>query len=242
MMPSMTIGARLRWGAIERFAREVAPKSVLEIGPGVGAVAARWCHRYSYAAVELDPTSRAACQRAVAESNVVVAASLDELAGRRVDLVAAFEVLEHIDDDVGALSEWREHLVTGGHVLLSVPAGPSSFGPTDRAVGHHRRYDRDTVSGALRLAGFHSVRIRYYGLGLGHAVKLISDRMVERRDPAADATIEERTGLSGRFLQPSSRAHAALNAVVSTPFSILQRPFENGSVGTGLVALARRSD
>jgi len=242
MTPSMTIGARLRWDVIQRFVRTIDPTSVLEIGPGVGAVAARWCQQYSYAAVELDPASRDACQQAISATDVRVAATLDEIGERKFDLVAAFEVLEHIDDDIAALAQWRGHLVDGGHILLSVPAGPDRFGPTDRAVGHHRRYDRESINTVLAEAGFDSVTVRYNGVGLGHAVKWLSDRLVQRRDPATDATIEERTGRSGRFLQPQGRVHATINAMVATPFTFLQRGFERGSIGTGLVAMAQRRE
>jgi len=242
MTPSMTIGARLRWDAIQRFVRTIQPISVLEIGPGVGAVAVRWCRQYSYAAVEPDPASRIACQQAISATDVRVVASLNEIGERKFDLVAAFEVLEHIEDDIAALVQWRRHLGGGGHILLSVPAGPDRLGPSDRAVGHHRRYDRESITTALDRAGFDSVDIRYNGVGLGHAVKWMSDRIVQRRDPAADATIEERTGLSGRFLQPTSHAHASINALVATPFALLQRGFERGSIGTGLVAMAQRRE
>ena len=58
------------------------------------------------------------------------------------DLVCAFEVLEHIEDDVAALREWGAKVRPGGYVMISSPAFPDRFGPFDHFAGHFRRYDR----------------------------------------------------------------------------------------------------
>ena len=63
---------------------------------------------------------------------------LSELAaGETFDLVCAFEVLEHIEDDDAALTEWRARVRPGGRLLLSVPASERSLrsvGPTGSAT------------------------------------------------------------------------------------------------------------
>jgi hypothetical protein len=56
-----------------------------------------------------------------------------------------------------------------------------------------------------------------------------------RRIGRAPATAEERSAMSGRFLQPSG--HAAVMRVGTAPFRALQRVVTNR--GIGLVAVAR---
>jgi len=42
--------------------------------------------------------------------------------GRRYDYIMAFEVLEHIEDDLSSIKEWGSILHEGGKLLISVPA------------------------------------------------------------------------------------------------------------------------
>jgi SAM-dependent methyltransferase len=73
----------------------------------------------------------------------VVAASGQALPLRvRFDMVAAFDVLEHIEDDIGALRAWRALLTPPGHLVITVPAGPELWSRRDDFAGHCRRYSR----------------------------------------------------------------------------------------------------
>lgn len=56
------------------------------------------------------------------------------------DLVLATDIIEHVDDDVGALAELRRVLKPGGTLLLTVPAFPSLWGLQDEVAHHKRRY------------------------------------------------------------------------------------------------------
>jgi ubiquinone/menaquinone biosynthesis C-methylase UbiE len=58
------------------------------------------------------------------------------------DLVAAFDVLEHIDNDREAVRQMVRVLKGGGHLILTVPALSRLYGAHDQALGHYRRYDR----------------------------------------------------------------------------------------------------
>jgi SAM-dependent methyltransferase len=57
------------------------------------------------------------------------------------DLVCAFDIIEHVDDDDGALAELSRIVSCGGVVLLSTPLHPSRWTPFDDFVGHKRRYE-----------------------------------------------------------------------------------------------------
>jgi len=240
VLPPFTTNAWLRFDGIRNGISLAAPESVLEIGAGGGASATWIARRFDYVGVEQDDRSRALAQArlgAVGRGRIV--AGLDEVSGARFDLVCAFEVVEHIHDDVAALSEWRALLNAGGHVLLSVPAHADQFGPHDELAGHYRRYDRDELITVLEKAGFSLVRLTSHGAGLGQVLEWGRNQMARRREVAP--TIEQRTAASGRLLQPHSAAILIGCAVLAAPFRVLQAPIASRDLGTGYVALARMS-
>jgi len=71
-----------------------------------------------------------------------------------LDLVVAFDVLEHIVDHDTAVSEVRRALRPGGMFLIAVPADPRLWSDHDVAVDHVRRYTRDTLRAVLERNGF----------------------------------------------------------------------------------------
>ena len=70
------------------------------------------------------------------------------------DLVTAFDVLEHIEDDHAAATELRRVLRPGGTALIAVPCDMALWSPHDEAVGHVRRYDRTGLEELMVKAGF----------------------------------------------------------------------------------------
>jgi SAM-dependent methyltransferase len=57
------------------------------------------------------------------------------------DVVTALDVIEHVPDDVRAISEISRVLRPGGILVASVPAYAFLWGPHDEALHHQRRYD-----------------------------------------------------------------------------------------------------
>jgi SAM-dependent methyltransferase len=57
------------------------------------------------------------------------------------DLVCALDIIEHVDDEDGALAELSRVVSCGGAVLLSTPLHPSRWTTFDDFVGHKRRYE-----------------------------------------------------------------------------------------------------
>lgn len=76
------------------------------------------------------------------------------------DAVFLFDVLEHIEDDRRALSEFHRVLTEQGKILLTVPAFMFMYGLQDEISGHHRRYRRTALGQLLRESGF---RVSYLG-------------------------------------------------------------------------------
>ncbi|MGH8729593.1 MAG: class I SAM-dependent methyltransferase, partial [Burkholderiales bacterium] len=57
------------------------------------------------------------------------------------DLITAFDVIEHIDDDVASLATLHGLLAPGGYLLMTVPAFRFLWSDHDEQHHHRRRYD-----------------------------------------------------------------------------------------------------
>jgi SAM-dependent methyltransferase len=75
------------------------------------------------------------------------------------DVVGAFDVLEHIDEDVRALKEMAVAVKPGGGVLITVPQHPWLWGAADDYGEHKRRYRRAELVGKVTAAGFEVRRV-----------------------------------------------------------------------------------
>jgi SAM-dependent methyltransferase len=237
----LTPNAWLRYDILTRML-PAAARDVLEIGCGQGALGVRLAQRYDYLGLEPDPASCAVAQRrmSAAGTGEVRSIGLDGLGPRQFDLVCAFEVLEHIDEDAAAVREWAARLRPGGWLLLSVPAHQRRFGPADELVGHFRRYDPPAMEALLASCGLTDIEIRQYGFPLGYVLEAARNLIARRRLAAAPArSAAERTAASGRLLQPAGRTRGAVTRWGAAPFRVLQRAFPGA--GTGLVVMARRA-
>ena len=238
-IPELTMNGWLRFDAIRQCLRRVRPQRVLEVGTGEGALSAWLATRYDYVGVEHDSVARATAQarlEKVGRGRIVE--SLDAVRSELFDLVCAFEVLEHIEEDSAALREWALNLRPSGSVLLSMPAHQRRFGAWDEMVGHLRRYERHDLDSTLRAGGFETTRIFSYGAGLGSVLEQGRNFVARRR--AGPARVEDRTAASGRLLQTHSATAAFANAIVTAPFRLLQAPLAQTEAGIGYVALAER--
>jgi SAM-dependent methyltransferase len=237
--PPLTPMGTLRWSVVRRLLDEIRPATVLELGCGQGGFGARLAERSRYVGCEPDAESCAVAQRRIEPLGGQVLHGTSELVGDRTfDLVCAFEVLEHIEDDAGTLASWAEHLGPGGALVVSVPAWPDRFGPMDEVVGHYRRYTPEQLGGLLLKAGCAEVRHVLYGWPLGFALEAARNRIARQRDDANANSMAARSATSGRLFQPKRLAGAAVRAATG-PFTVVQRL--RPTVGTGLVAVGRRA-
>ncbi|BCB91582.1 class I SAM-dependent methyltransferase [Phytohabitans suffuscus] len=238
--PPLTARARLRWAVVGPLLRQLAPASVLEMGCGQGGFGARLADLATYTGVEPDESSWAvASERITPRGGTVLHGDHHKVPeGAQFDLVCAFEVLEHIADDRTVLAEWVPFTRPGGHVLLSVPAWPDRFGPSDELVGHYRRYTPDQLVEVMEQAGCTDIKVRQYGWPVGYALEAAHNRVSARKLAAASTQMEERSATSGRFLQPRRIAGAVLRLGIA-PFTVVQN-FAPGR-GIGLVAHGRRA-
>ncbi|MCZ6830440.1 MAG: class I SAM-dependent methyltransferase [Gammaproteobacteria bacterium] len=79
-----------------------------------------------------------------------------------VTCVLLLDVLEHMADREGFLTELQRQLPNCQTLVLTVPARRELWGEFDRFWGHQLRYDRPTLAGELSRCGFTVQRISYY--------------------------------------------------------------------------------
>lgn len=80
------------------------------------------------------------------------------------DLVCALDIVEHVEDEDGALSEIWRVAVPGAALLLSVPLHPEFWTPFDDLVGHRRRYEPERLLAKLAEHGMTVERSAVYGM------------------------------------------------------------------------------
>ncbi|MEJ7790170.1 MAG: methyltransferase domain-containing protein [Thermoleophilaceae bacterium] len=139
-----------------------ANASAVEVGAGIGTFSERLLADGARRLVLVEPEPSSADElerRFVADTRVVLlreelpgAPGLAPEAGCH-DLVLCQNVLEHIEDEAGAVCAMSATLRPGGTMTVLVPAEPRLYGSLDHAYGHHRRYTRDHLRGLLTRAG-----------------------------------------------------------------------------------------
>jgi SAM-dependent methyltransferase len=110
----------------------------------------------------------------------------------RYDLILMLDVLEHLDDPVGALRRALDLLTPEGRLIITVPAFMTLWTNHD-VINHHRtRYTKRTLRSVARLAGMRIDEERYWFQWMFPAK--VAARFAERvsRRPPAPARIPPR--------------------------------------------------
>jgi SAM-dependent methyltransferase len=97
------------------------------------------------------------------------------------DLVGAFDVIEHVDDDAKVLFEIHKSLRDNGGLLLTVPQHPALWSSIDEFARHQRRYTRTGLRSKLEYAGFRILRCTSF-VSILFPAMLIS-RLAQRSRP-----------------------------------------------------------
>ena len=141
--------------------RPFCGRRVLEIGSGTGNLTRRLVPRDAYVASDVNPlylqTLRALTSDRpyldVTLTDVTKGDSFPRIAGG-FDTVVCLNVIEHVDDDLGALANIRSVLAPDGKAIVLVPQGPDLLGTLDEVLGHRRRYTQASLRSAAAASGF----------------------------------------------------------------------------------------
>ena len=222
----------LRLARAERYNQwmleQLAPwlgQRVLEVGAGIGSFTRYLMGRDLIVATELNPRYLRILGNTFERHTRVEVMPLDltdfdpaPLAARSLDTILCLNVLEHVEDDREALRRLHASLAPGGRLLLVVPAHQRLYGAIDRAIDHHRRYERPGLIAKLEEASFHVESMQFFNR-MGVVGWYVNSVILRRtRVPSLQLHLQN-------LLVPLLRAEAAL----PLPF------------GLSLVAVARRT-
>jgi len=146
------------------FAKPYLGEHPIEIGSGLGDYALEWIPSVEkYTATDADPALLGELKKHMARYPNVTVRQLLLPTDERADhsCLVSYNVLEHIDDHVGALQSMARLVRPEGYIVLVCPAFPFAMSPVDIATGHVRRYTKRTMRKALTDAGLEVVQVRY---------------------------------------------------------------------------------
>lgn len=100
------------------------------------------------------------------------------------DLIGAYDVLEHIEDDEAALGQIYLACQPGGGVLFTVPQHRWMWSSTDDYAHHKRRYTRSELQGKVERAGF---KVEYVSSFVTLLLPLmLASRLLQKSAAASD--------------------------------------------------------
>jgi SAM-dependent methyltransferase len=132
------------------------------------------------------------------------------------DVIGAFDVIEHIEDDGAVLAEMHRATVPGGGILLTVPQHPWLWSPADERAHHRRRYTARELAGKVADAGFKLVRMTSFVallLPLMALSRWFARGKGEAFDPLAELRVggAANAGLSGVLAVERAAVRAGIN-------------------------------
>lgn len=203
----------------------------LEIGCGTGYVLRALTRESGLrtTGTELLPEGLEHARRRVPEAEFVQLDAREMPYDEAFDLVGAFDVIEHIEDDLGVLRGMRRAVRPGGYVLLTVPQHPWLWSAADVHARHVRRYRRAELVGRVREAGLTPVTVNSFVTSLLPVMALV--RLRGRR-PGSDFD-----PLAGLVLPPP--VSKLFEYLLSGERALIRRGV-NLPAGGSLVVVARR--
>lgn len=206
-------------------------RRLLDVGCGTGTMLGMLSAFGSVHGLELSPEAVETCRGRYGSTVELHQGSIpgDLPTDGTFDVVGAFDVIEHLDDDAAVLERLRAALRPGGLLVVTVPAFMFLWGQQDVLSHHRRRYRARELRERLVAAGFVVDRLTYFNTWLFPVVATVrvGRRLFGRgRPPGSDFDMAV-----GRFDRLLERVFASERHVVrrwSLPF------------GVSLLALARR--
>lgn len=203
---------RRRVLAAELAALELEPGTpVLDAGCGGGQTLDLLAEYGQPAGVDPDPAS---VEQARARGHLAFEASLPVLpfADEQFGAATCLDVIEHLDDDTAALAELRRVVVSGGALIVTVPAFQALWSAHDEANEHRRRYRASTLKAVAARSGWRVERTTYFNALLLPPTAVVRFarrlRRADADDARSDLSLTPRS-LDGALEMPL-RAEAAL--------------------------------
>jgi SAM-dependent methyltransferase len=195
--------------------REAMPPDgghILEIGCGTGHNLEMLASFGEIDALELDEEARGIAEKRLGRK--VMSTPLPELAGvpdRHYDLIAALDVIEHIDDDSAAVAAIAAKLKPRGKLVMTVPAHRWMWSAHDVVNHHKRRYSKNALRRLVEGSPLRLDKIGYFNSLLFPAA--VAERLSSKLRGKDDADVK----------LPSRPLNSALEAVFAAERHLVGR-------------------
>jgi SAM-dependent methyltransferase len=241
----------MRRARIQQLMDKIPPGKLIEIGSGAAALLVELAQRgFQCEALELSAEARALSQSVIDKfaKDIPLHAVPDAHWQNCFDVLCAFDVLEHIEDDQQALAQWVSWIKPDGYLLLSVPAHMKLWRAGDEWAGHFRRYERESLISLLQNVGLEVEVFECYGFPLTNLTEWISAPIYARRiygnAQKDDISRKQNNDRSGTDRKPHMKLYPLLCSLPGKwtlqLFSAIQNLFINRDIGSGYVVRARR--
>ena len=151
---------RSKLNALLRYVRHLVPQKILDVGAGSGFFSkGLLLETEALDALCVDPGYSLETDERVNGKSLQFRTDCGQT---DTDLVLMMDVLEHVNDDVGLLSEYAEKVPAGAHFLITVPAFSFLWSGHDVFLEHKRRYSLAELVGVVERAGLSVDSASYY--------------------------------------------------------------------------------
>lgn len=176
--------------AIKALIGRERARSLVDVGAGSGV--------FSRMLVEEGFAERAVCVDPNYTEEWVGSRRTDRIAWLRkvdtvdADLVLMIDVIEHVDDDAGLISDYVKMAAPGTRFIISAPAFNFLWSSHDDFLEHRRRYTLKSLQCAVEAAGLEPVETRYFFGMLFPAAALlrIADRALKGDKEATQSALK----------------------------------------------------
>ena len=189
-----------------------------ELGCGSGGMLEALGRFGTAVGVEMDPALRARARERGLDVRAGALPDAIPLEPGRWDAVCLFDVLEHVDDEAGALAACRRLLAPGGRLFVTVPAYAWLWSRHDELLGHRRRYTARALRRAAERGGYAVERLTYFNTLLAPPIMAVRLARAALRRPGHD--LDRPAPLLNRALAACFSSEARLLRWVSPPFGI----------------------
>lgn len=139
---------------------------ILDVGCGTGG-SFRFLGKYgAVEGIDKSPLAISWCKRKGMKQARVADAAETKAAANRYGVVTMLDVIEHMPKPEKALREAKRILVSGGVVVITVPACQAIWAKHDEMQGHQKRYSVEDLKVLARKSGLQWVEGGYFNVVL----------------------------------------------------------------------------
>lgn len=184
---------------LTRIALREVGQRVIEAGCDLGSWTRLLLNREQVVALDPHPTRVAGLLARYSNYRNLDALTMEieaprfrDLARFRPDSVLCVDTLAQVKDDQRALYNFTTVLPRGrGRVVLLVPACPSLYGSLDVALGHERRYSKESLRKVAESVGLRVKELRYVNVA-GFFGWWFDNRILEAAEVATPTAFREK--------------------------------------------------